>query len=127
MPAIANIVVADATPTDHTLVPLSAFMANSQWSERSAAIFEGNARVMLGMSPPTSQRPTTRNVLKLYVPVEQEVDGVTVVTDTILFTLDHVLSKTVSDADALKAYTMFKNLVAHATVQSYMASREPAY
>lgn len=127
MPAIANIVVADATPANHTLIPLSASMASSQWMEKSAATYEGNTRLTLGMSPPTAQRPTTRNSVKFYVPIERTVDDAVVVADTIIFTLDQVVAKTVSDAEALKAFTMFKNLIGHTIVQSYLAGREPVY
>lgn len=127
MPAITNIVVADATPTNHTLIPMSASMANSQWMEKSAATFEGNTRVVAKMNPPTSQRPTTRNIITLNVPLERDVDGVTVVGDVIIFEVNQVIAKTVSDAEALRAYAIFKNLIAHATIQSYLAAREPVY
>jgi hypothetical protein len=127
MPAIANIVVADATPTDHTLVPITASMALSEWMEDAADTYEGNARVRASMSPPTSQRPTTRNKVDLFVPLEREVDGVTVVTDVIIFNLSHVIAKTCTSDEAAKAYAMFKNLVAHSTVESYLSARKPAY
>jgi hypothetical protein len=127
MPAIANIVVADATPTNHTLVPLAASMQSSMWAETTATNYEGNVRLNLGMSPPSSQRPTTRNTLSFHVPMERTVDGVIVVEDVVLFTVSQVVAKTCSAAEALKAYTLFKNLVAHTTVQSYFAGREPVY
>jgi hypothetical protein len=102
-------------------------MTASEWMEDAAATYDGNARVKMAMSPPTSQRPTTRNKLDLYVPLEREVDGVTVVTDVIIFNLNHVIAKTVTNAEAAKAYAMFKNLVAHSTVESYLSARKPAY
>lgn len=127
MPAIDNIVVADATPTNHTLAPITASMAASEWMEDAAVTYDGNARLKMSMSPPTSQRPTTRNKLDFYVPLEREVDGVTVVTDVIIFNLNHVVAKTVSNEEAAKAYALFKNLVANSTVESYLSARKPAY
>jgi hypothetical protein len=106
---------------------MAASVAKSQWMEKSGTIYEGNARLDLAMSLPSASRPTTRNTAVFYIPLERVVDGVTVVEDTIIFNVSQVIARTVTDAEALKAYTMFKNLMAHATVQSYLAGREPVY
>lgn len=127
MPAIANIVVADATPANHTFVPQQAAMALSTWMETAAATYEGNARIAVTMSPPSKARATTRERLTLAVPFERTVESVVTVPDTIIFTLDAVIPSACSAAEALKAYTMLKNLVAHSVVQAYIASREPVY
>lgn len=127
MPAIANIIVADATPTNHTLVPQQAAMALSTWMAKEAATYEGNPRLAVTMSPPSKARPTTRVKLTFTVPFERTVDGVVVVPDAYIFIGEAVISSALSDAEALKAFTMSKNLMAHATVQSYLASREPVY
>lgn len=127
MPAIANIVVADATPENHTLIPQTASMANSTWIEASAATYEGNARVTAAMSPPVAQRPTTRSSFKCSFPIEREVDGITAVGDVIIFNVEQVIAKTVSQAEADQVYAMFKNLMASSIVESYFADRLPAY
>lgn len=123
MPNIANIVVADATPVNHTFLPQRAAMELSTWVTKEAVTHDGNPRLAIVMSPPASNRKTTRNKLTLTIPFEREVDGVTRVADTIIYTIDVVIPANCSDAEADKAYTMFKNLVAHATVESYCVAR----
>lgn len=127
MPAISNIVIADAVPANHTFVPQSASMALSTWMTTAAATYEGNSRIGMVMSPPSKARPTTRERITLAVPFERTVEGVVSVPDTILFTADAVIPSACSAAEALKGYTLFKNLLAHAMVLAYMANREPAY
>lgn len=127
MPAIANIVVADATPTNHTLIPQQAALALSTWMAKEAATYEGNPRAALQMSPPSKVRPTSRVKVTLAIPFERTVDAVVTVPDTITFFVDAVIPSSCSDAEAEKAYVMFKNLMAHATVEAYLADREAVY
>lgn len=127
MPSTANIVVADATPTNHTFKPLSASLALSTWAEFDATIYEGNARLSIALSNPTATRKTSRLKQVLSYPFERTVDGIVTVPDTILYTVEAVLPSACSAAEALEAYTVFKNLWANTLVQSYFASREPVY
>lgn len=127
MPAIDNIVVADATPTNHTFAPQQASIALSTWMEDSAATYEGNARVAMTMSPPSKARATTREKITLALPFEREVNGLVTVPDVMLFNLDVVVPSALSAAEALKGYTMFKNLMANATVQALIADRQPCW
>lgn len=127
MPAISNIVVADATPTNHTFLPQQASIALSTWMEGAAATYEGNSRVAMTMSPPSKARATTREKISLAVPFERTVNGVVVVPDIMLFNTDVVIPSALSAAESLKGYTMWKNLVAHAVVQALIAAREPAW
>lgn len=127
MPAIANIVVADATPTNHTFKPQSASMALSTWAETSATTFEGNGRIAIAMSPPSSTRKTSRIKLTLHLPVERTVDGVVKVTDTCLYTLEGVIPATCSASEAEQSFTILQNLVASTLAEAYFASREPAW
>lgn len=127
MPAIANIVVADATPTNHTLRPLSASLALSTWAENDGAIYEGNARLAISLSNPTAARKTTRIKAVLSYPFERTVAGVITVPDTILYTIEAVLPSGCSPTETLDGYTVARNVLANALVQSYFASREPVY
>lgn len=127
MPSIANIVVADATPANHTFIPLSAAMALSTWAAREAATFEGNPRFAAVMSPPSSARKTSRVKTILTVPFERTDGSIVTVPDTIIFTVEAVIPSSCSDAEALKVFTMQKNLFANSIVQAYFAGREPAY
>lgn len=127
MPATTNIVVADATPTDHTYKPQSASLGLSTWAETSAATYAGNGRIAIVMSLPSATRRTTREKLTLSLPIERTVDGVVVVSDTITYILEAIIPAAVSDAEATSAYTQFKNLMSNALVLAYLAHREPVY
>lgn len=127
MPATANIVVANAIPTNHTFKPLSAALALSTWSETDGSIYEGNARLAISLSNPTSTRKTSRIKMVLSYPFERTVSGIVTVPDTILYTLEAVIPSSCSGSEALDAYTVAKNLMANPLVQSYLANREPVY
>lgn len=127
MPATTNIVVADATPTDHTYKPQSASLGLSTWAETSAATYAGNGRIAIAMSLPSAARRTTREKLTLTLPIERTVEGVVGVSDTITYILEAIIPATVSDAEATSAYTQFKNLMSNALVSAYLAHREPVY
>lgn len=127
MPATTNIVIADAVPTNHTLKPLSASLSLSTWAETSAATYEGNARLAIAMSNPTSTRKTTREKLTFTMPVERTVDSVVKVTDTITYILEAIIPAACSETEAIKAQTLFKNLLSNALVIAYLANREPVY
>jgi hypothetical protein len=123
MPAINNIVIADAAPANHTLAPQQAAMALSLWQAAEAATYGGNTRLAVTMSPPSKTRATTRIKGTLTVPHERTVEGVVSVPDTSIYTFEAVIPSAVSAAEAADGYALFKNLVAHATVQAYVADR----
>lgn len=127
MPATSNIVIADAVPTNHTLKPLSASLGLSTWAETSATTYEGNARLAIAMSNPTSTRKTTRLKMTFTMPVERTVDSVVRVADTITYILEAIIPATCSETEAIKAQTMWKNLQSNALVIAYQAQREPVY
>jgi hypothetical protein len=102
-------------------------MALSSWIGTDASTYDGNLRLALTMSPPGKTRQTTRIRESFAVPFERDVDGVILVQDTVSFFTDVVIPKTVSSAEALKAFTLWKNLQANAFITAYFASREPAY
>lgn len=127
MPAIANIVIADNVPANHTFKPLSASLPLSTWAETTATTYNGNSRLAVSMSNPSSSRKTTRIKAVLSLPIERTVDGIVVVDDTILYTVEAVIPATCSAVEALKAYALFKNLSASTVMQSFFADREPVY
>lgn len=127
MPAIGNIVVADNTPANHTLEPISASVALSSWAQTDASVFDGNKRLAVSMSLPNAARKTFRTKHVLTVPVIEVVDGVDKVVDTMIFTIESVVPQTVSAANALHGYKMLDSYVGGATCQAYIAGRSPVY
>lgn len=127
MPSTANIVVADATPTNHTFAPQSASLALSTWQESSAETYEGNGRIAISMSPPNSSRKTSRMKLTCALPIERTVDDVVKVTDTILYTVEAVVPSTCSAGEAANAFALVKNTLANALIGGYFADRTPVF
>lgn len=127
MPSTANIVIADAVPANHTLLPQQAGMALSTWKANEAATYAGNMRLATVMSAPSKARPTTRDKLTFAVPFERTIEGIITVPDTIIYAVDAVIPSTCSDAESLKAFTLFKNLFGNAIIQAFFAGREPTW
>lgn len=127
MPQTTNIVIADAIPANHTFIPQQAAMALSTWVAKDGTVYEGNSRLAMVMSPPSKARPTSRIKQNLYVPFERTNDGIVTVPDTIIFNVEAVIPSACSDAEALKAFTMQKNLFANVIIQAYFAGREAAW
>lgn len=127
MPAISNIVIANAVPVNLTLNPLSASLALSTWQQKDAAIFDGNARLAMALSMPSSSRKTARAKVTLTIPVIRTYDDVPRVDDSMIFTMEGVVPSSISAEEALNGYTYGKNLFAHAVVQALFANREPSW
>lgn len=127
MPAIGDVVVADATPTNHTFEPLAASMALSTWKASDNTTQDGKSRLGISLSPASSARRTEKCTISLVIPVEGSVDGVTQVVRTFYADIKTTTPVDATDADRAKFYAMLKNLAAHATVQSYIRDGKPVY
>jgi len=127
MPAISNLVIADATPTNKTLYPLSASIASSRFMERAANLAAGNKSTELKLSLATTQRPTDRVTLLYGHPYELQVDGVWAVQNVGRMSCEFVIPADWTSTERGHFYALCKNLVAHATVQAYVKDRDPAY
>lgn len=127
MPATGNIVVADATPTNHTFEPLTASLASSTWRASDNSTADGKSRLAMLMSPPSTARRTEKDTISLVVPIEGTVDGVVQVVRILFSDTKFTIPSDATDADRAKLYAMHKNLMAHATVQSYVQDGKPVY
>lgn len=127
MPAIGNIVVADATPTNHTFEPMTASMALSTWRASDNTTQDGKSRLTMAMSAASSARRTEKDTISLVVPIEGTVDGVVQVVRTLYSDTKFTIPVDATDADRAKFYALHKNLMAHATVQSYVQDGKCVY
>lgn len=127
MPAIANVVVADATPTNHTLYPLSAAIASSRFNERAAHTVAGNRALEIKLALANATRPTDRVTVLYSAPYEVLQDGAYVVNDIMRFSGEFVLATTIPSDIREDFVTEVKNLMAHALVMSYARDRDPCY
>lgn len=127
MPAISSLVIADATPANKTLYPLSASIASSRYMERAANLAAGNKSAELKMSLATTARPTDR-ITALYAhPFEAQVDGVWVVQNVGRMAVEFVIPADWTTTERGHFFALCKNYVAHATVQAYVRDRDPNY
>jgi hypothetical protein len=126
MSAIANLVVADATPTNKTLYPLSASIASSMYAERSANSVAGNRTADVGLSLASAKRPTDRVTAKYNSPKEQLVDGAYVVSGIGRATIEYVVPQDWTDTERNHFATEVANYAASAAVMNTV-KRDPAY
>lgn len=128
MPAAANIVLADNTPANHTYEPIEVDPANSLWLERTLSTTSAGAEALrITFSRSSSARPTNRIGLRLDLPYEQTVDGVTTVYDTFRFSATFTMPETMTGAQRDHAGVLCKNLLANAVVQGYIQDLTPVY
>jgi hypothetical protein len=126
MSAIANLVVADATPANKTLYPLSASIASSLYAERAANTVAGNRTADVGLSLASAKRLTDRVTAKYNVPKEVLTDGAYVVTGTARATIEYVIPVDWSETERNHFATEVANFAASAAVKNTV-KRDPAY
>jgi hypothetical protein len=126
MAAISNLVVADATPTNHTLYPLSASIASSKYAEQAANIMSGNRTLELKLSLASKTRATDRATVLYAAPKEQEVDGVWGVASTGRFTGEYVIPENWTSAERNHFATEAASIVANAVIKA-LTKRDPPY
>lgn len=127
MPAIANVVIADATPANKTLYPISASVASSKFMERAANVAAGNRILELKMSLATAQRLTDRATVLYARPYEVQTAGVWGVASTARFAGEFVIPTDMPATERGHFWAEVKNLVALAMIQSYVKDRDPCY
>lgn len=128
MPTAATIVVADSTPTNRTYSPVQISPALSMLLDKSTAnIAEGQAQIILGFSLGSTKRPTDRVVVRHNFPVEREVDGVWTVVATARFIGEWIVPTVMTQTERNHFEALCDNLVSHATVEGYVADRDPFY
>jgi anion-transporting ArsA/GET3 family ATPase len=126
MSAIANVVVADATPTNHTLYPLSASIASSKYADQAANIMSGNRTLELKLSLASKTRATDRVTVLFASPKEQEVDGVWGVASIGRATLEYVIPEDWTSTERNHFATEVASLAANAVVKA-LTKRDPPY
>jgi hypothetical protein len=127
MPAIGQIVVADATPTNHTFDPISASVGSSQWVTGNALTYAGNETIEVKMARPTATRKTTRVTVLFAKPIEVTNDGITTVTDIARANMEFIIPTGMTTDDAGHFHKEVANLLDASVIQSYIKDRKPAF
>lgn len=127
MSAIANFVVADATPTNHTLYPLTASLASSKWIGREATTLPGNRTLEVKASLSSKTRKTDRITVLYARPYEAVVDGVTLVSSIQRFAGEFVLAEEFPNADRNHFAFEVASVIANAVVKAIVKDRDVPY
>lgn len=128
MPAAANIVLADATPANHTYEPMEGDSSNFLFLERTlSATSAGAESLRYTFSRASEARPTDRIGIRLDIPYEQTVDGVTTVHSIARFSGTVTLPDTMTAGDREDFMALLVSLFGHATTASYIENLAPVY
>lgn len=127
MPAIANITVADATPANHILEPRRAGVDLAAWATDETVTLDGNIRLAATFSAPSKARKTSKGRIVLTVPVEAVVDGITQVVRTRIYTIEAVVDKDCTNAEANHGFVMARNLLSNQQIIDLLGGRKPVY
>jgi len=127
MPAFANIVLADATPANHTFAPVRVEGGVAYHEDRDSTTSAGYKTLTLEMSRATSNRPTNRIRVRLNIPYEYTADGVVLIRSTARHIGDTVLPDDMSTTERGHFAAILESAYAHSVVSGYIASLDPEY
>lgn len=127
MPAIVSLVVADATPANKTLYPISASVASSKFLERAANTAAGNRSAELKLSLASSQRVTDRVTVLYARPYEVSSGGIWMVDSIARMSCEFVVPVSWPVTERGHFYAEAKDLVAQAMIEAYVKDRDPNY
>lgn len=127
MPAAANVVIADSTPANRTYVPMTTGLKDATWADvTTSATQAGQPTLVMTLRRANGAVPAKVNV-RLNIPYEAVVDGVTVVTDTARFSGDFIVPATYPATQRAHLVALVKNLLATSLVSGYVVSGDPSY
>lgn len=128
MPDATSLSINDSVPTAHTFAPQSVTPASTILVDRDTAdTAAGYPQVILGLSPASSSRPTSRVNIRLNVPVEYTVDGVVKIAYVSRFNGDIILPQEMTQQERDDFAALLKNLLADTVVQGYITNLDPMY
>lgn len=127
MPDVSSVVVADATPTNHTMYPLVKGLASSKFIGREGTIPRSDRSLELKLSLASASRATDRVTVLYSSPVTVEVDGVDTVSDIQRFSCEFVLAETVGSETREDFVAEVASLISSALMLAYVKDRDPAY
>lgn len=123
MSTIANIVVADATPTNHTFYPIRSGM-DSQWITHEGANALVQSKLQATASLASATRATDKFKLNFALPFPKTVDGVVTVRSTPRAILDVILPDDMTAAERLMFWTMYRNACAATLIAALITDRD---
>jgi hypothetical protein len=126
MPAFATFVLNDGT-TDHTFTPVGISTEKSVLVSREGVTSAGNPTAILGLKLSNNGSAPNKATLRINQPIEEEVDGVTIVQDTFRFSSEWILPNRRTLAERTAFATMVGAAVSHALLDAYCEDLDPLY
>jgi hypothetical protein len=128
MPAVTNLTLADATPTNHSYVPQSATVGQTVLVNKEGNIYAGNPRLQLGFSPASKSRATSRVSINFDFPLERQDDaGNYYVAGNARMIVDIVSPDIMTATEKSDFAALIESIFADSTVQGYVSSDDPMY
>ena len=129
MPTASAISINDgqATPVAHTFEPNQVNNGSATFVDRDATTSAGQKQLILGFSPSSAKRSTTRVSIRFNYPVEQVVDGVTRVAYTARFNGDVVIPDIMTQAERDNLGAFIMNALANSVVNGMVSDLDPVY
>lgn len=125
MSALANLVIADNTPTNHTFYPISRENGVLRFVNRESTTQAGNMLASLSLAYAQKGKAVNRVRTSFVHPFEVTVDGLTTVRDFAQANTDFILPVGMTAAELTRFATMHKNMQALAAVFAYYGSLDP--
>lgn len=125
MSALANLVIADNTPTNHTFAPVAREAGILRFVNRESSTQAGNMLASLSLTYASKGKSVNRVRTAFVHPFEVSIDGVQTVRDFAQVNTDFILPVGMTAAELLRFGTMHKNMQALAAVYAYYASLDP--
>lgn len=130
MPAIGNIVLADATsptPVNHTFAPSSTDGARAKFANRSATTPRGFETLVIEVVPPNGSQGAHRVRASMGDPTEVTSNGVTVVDHINSCELTLNFSQSSTEQERKDLVKMLANLLNDSTFVNVASKIEPIY
>lgn len=125
MTTIANLVLADSVPANHTFVPVESGLKLSRWVDRDGITSAGSKVAKASLSESSKARETNRVLLSLEIPREQTADGVTTVYATDRVNMEFILHETDTVLMRTNVHALASSMLNHADIKKYITILEP--
>lgn len=127
MPAAANIVLADATPANHTFAPVSVSDGVAVHEDRDSTTSAGWKTLYLKLKRAVSGRATNRVEVRLNVPYEQTIEGVVSIRSTARHVGETILPDDMTASERNHFATLLANAYANAVIKGYAKDLDPEF
>jgi hypothetical protein len=136
MSAIANIVLADSVPVNHTFAPVSIDKQDvARWADRSGGIALGFPTLSQSLAIPTKTNRNYKLITKVVVPTLEVTSPSTssgiqpapTLAYNTTFSLTGTFTERSTTLQRKDAFAFFKNMMANAVVQNAVENFEAVY